>query len=519
MGTRSKKKSTERKRSIKIQCTDAQGQRCELYVPHDTDPVHVAVLRKAAKLSPGYSGRELPDDIREGLENLPLGLRKKVIALGWIKGKPDEVIPKLSEWLESCRKTGELGKDDYQKAQYLIKHHGDVRLDLVTIKSARGFRSFFDKLGQRRGKPYSDATINKAIQIAHRVFKSAVYSELLKKNPYENVKGGSICNPDGFEYVSAELWQSAVDLIPTDTLKGRYLRFGMAIARWQGLRIPSEIRDLKFSAFDWKPNGDGYFDVPKTGKTGLRGVSVFAQFVPYFKDYLSMVLGRDVCDFKNYVSIVSGLGYVCGEFRERSNSFIATEVKKIMKRAGMEPWKKFMQNQRRSFIWDLKKAGWAESDITAICGNTPDVRKIFYYYNRSVDELAAMGNASGSKSAPPSAPPFPPESGDSAEWRQWAEVVVEQGTRQLFGLDMSGKELLNSWESSYELKEGFGELSSMISTVCDFANGKISEEEAEKRIDDHSYRAAWFRDEALKKAVRSAQENEEKNAQTRLGRT
>ena len=96
---------------------------------------------------------------------------------------------------------------------------------------------------------------------------------------------------------------------------------------------------------------------------------------------------------------------------------------------------------------------------------------------------------------------------------------MEQGTRQLFGLDMSGKELLDSWESSYELKEGFGELSSMISTVCDFANGKISEEEAEKRIDDHSYRAAWFRDEALKKAFRSAQENEEKNAQTRLGRT
>jgi len=268
MGTRSKKKSTERKRSIKIQCTDAQGQRCELYVPHDTDPVHVAVLRKATKLSPGYSGRELPDDIREGLENLPLGLRKKVIALGWIKSKPDEVIPKLSEWLESCRKTGELGKDDYQKAQYLIKYHGDVRLDLVFNKEARGFRSFFDKLGQRRGKPYSDATINKAIQIAHRVFKSAVYSELLKKNPYENVKGGSICNPDGFEYVSAELWQSAVDLIPTDTLKGRYLRFGMAIARWQGLRIPSEIRDLKFSAFDWKPNGDGSLMFQRRARQG-----------------------------------------------------------------------------------------------------------------------------------------------------------------------------------------------------------------------------------------------------------
>ncbi|MDR0329003.1 MAG: hypothetical protein LBI05_11990 [Planctomycetaceae bacterium] len=85
---------------------------------------------------------------------------------------------------------------------------------------------------------------------------------------------------------------------------------------------------------------------------------------------------------------------------------------------------------------------------------------------------------------------------------------------------MSAKDLLAKWESSYEFTSASDEITSMLSTICDFSEGKISVEEAEKRIDDGSYRAMFFRDEYLKKGLHLAKEKEGEVAPSdRLGRT
>jgi hypothetical protein len=47
-----------------------------------------------------------------------------------------------------------------------------------------------------------------------------------------------------------------------------------------------------------------------------------------------------------------------------------------------------------------------------------------------------------------------------------------------------------------------------MSTICDFSEGKISEEEADKRIDDGSYRAMFFRDEFVKKGLQKLPKKE-----------
>ena len=127
--------------------------------------------------------------------------------------------------------------------------------------------------------------------------------------------------------------------------------------------------------------------------------------------------------------------------------------------------------------------------------------------------MAAVGGAGGSAACAPFGapflPPFPPESDDEAEWQKWTEAVVEQGICRRLGLDIPAKKLLEEWESSYEFMSACKEINSMMSTICDFANGKISVEDAEKRIDDGSYRAAFFRDEYLKKGLHLAKEKEE----------
>ena len=134
---------------------------------------------------------------------------------------------------------------------------------------------------------------------------------------------------------------------------------------------------------------------------------------------------------------------------------------------------------------------------------------------------AVMSEAvQSSGAAHPGMPPFPPESDDSAAWREWEEAVVEQGICRPLGLDMTAKELIDGWSSNYEFTKSVEEIKSMLETICDFSSGKISVEDAEKRIDDSSYRALYFRDEYVKKGLCSAQEKGERTAPTdRLGRT
>jgi len=511
MGIRSKKTSTQRQRSVKIPFKDVKGVWCELYVPPDTDSVHIAVLRRASKIVPGYYGRELPDDIREGLDGLPLYLRKKIIKAGWVKGKPDEVIPTLLEWLDFCLTSGKITSIDREKLNYFLEYHGNKRLDQIDTKESEGFRPYMNRRKKRKGNldtPHSEVTINKAIQIGKRVFEFAVKAKHISDNPYENVVGGRMNNPDSYERVFPEVWQSSVETIPNDTSEKLELRGIHAIARWQGLRIMSEIRNLKFADFEFESNGNGTFVVKgKKGRGSLRRIPIFPRFLPYYNAIRSAAPAEQVYVFEYYR--------------------LKNPVKLIqdhLERAGVARWKQFMHNQRRSFINDLVDLGWSESDITAVCGNTPEVRELFYYFKRSKEQLAAMGGAGGSssglsRSAPPFAPPFPLESDDSVEWRQWQEAVVETTICRPFDLSIPAGELLDSWESSYELKQACEEINSMMTTICDFSEGKISVEEADKRIDDHSYRAAWFRDEGLKKALCSAQEKGANCPKSRLGRT
>ena len=95
------------------------------------------------------------------------------------------------------------------------------------------------------------------------------------------------------------------------------------------------------------------------------------------------------------------------------------------------------------------------------------------------------------------------------EWQKWAEAVLERGFCRPLGLDIPAETLLKEWGESYEFVSACKEITSMMSTICELVDGKISVEDAEKRIDDSSYRAMFFRDEYLKKGLHLAKEKEE----------
>ena len=79
----------------------------------------------------------------------------------------------------------------------------------------------------------------------------------------------------------------------------------LAFARYVGLRIPSEIRDLKFADFHEVDGQIGLFDVPQSGKTGFRRVPMFDELRPHFEALRSVAKPGQVYVFEKYRKLSS----------------------------------------------------------------------------------------------------------------------------------------------------------------------------------------------------------------------
>jgi len=65
----------------------------------------------------------------------------------------------------------------------------------------------------------------------------------------------------------------------------------------------------------------------------------------------------------------------------------------------MSIWGRFFVNCRRSCITDKLYLGWSEQDLTAVFGNSEDVRQEYYYFGRERSAVAALGRSSGKSAA------------------------------------------------------------------------------------------------------------------------
>ena len=105
--------------------------------------------------------------------------------------------------------------------------------------------------GQKPGddKPrrkLASMTVRKRLQFAKKVFRAAVRHKLIEDNPFDDVKIEAAA-PDRKFYVS-----------PADTAKlmaacppGSDWQTIIALARWGGLRCPSEVLSLKLTDIHW----------------------------------------------------------------------------------------------------------------------------------------------------------------------------------------------------------------------------------------------------------------------------
>ncbi len=213
-----------------------------------------------------------------------------------------------------------------QARRLLCEHFGEqCRIDSITPSAAEKWRRWMT--AERKLAP---ATANKHAKRAKTFFADAVGDRLLAVSPFAELKCGSEVNPDRQRFIDRTMAERILESCPDADWRSIF-----ALARFGGLRCPTEVLGLRWTDIDWDA-GRIRIESPKTG---LRFCALF----PELRELLweASELAPD------------GAVYVVGRYRSIQN--IRTQFVRIIERAGLVPWPKPFVNLRASRRTELQE--------------------------------------------------------------------------------------------------------------------------------------------------------------------
>ena len=237
----------------------------------------------------------------------------------------------------------------------------DRRIDQITAGDAEKHCLW---LMMERKTLLAPTTVYRHVKQFRTIFRYAVKHKYLSENPYQEVRAGYECNEDRQFYVAVEVIDKILPFCPDDEF-----RLLLMLARHAGLRIPCEIKKMKFEHFS-----NHKFIVHESGKTGRRSVPLFHQIVPY----LEIVRAQ----------AAPGQEYVFEKYRNHTN--LGTVLKRAILAAGLEVWPKIFNNLRSSCITDKDRLGWSETQMDKVFGNSKLIRKKNYVQDLRDEEFEEL---------------------------------------------------------------------------------------------------------------------------------
>ena len=290
-------------------------------------------------------------------------LQRRLVRCGLIES-PTSTLITLGQFIEehlqlrAAELKGSTMEILKQAARHLLRTiPPETRLTDIGPKDADRFRAF---VLQGRAK----ATANKWTRLCKEFFAAAVHRGLIEKNPFAHIRGLTVRpNLERRMFVPAESVNRILDTIPCPQF-----RLLVALARWSGLRIPTEALALRWSDIDL-PNGRMIVRSPKTAHHkggGVRIVPVFPEVRPFLQEL--------------WDSLPEGApDRVFTRFRDGNGTGLnlRTQFNRYCERAGVVPWPKPFQNMRASRATEL--ADMFPSHVCAAwLGHTERIADTFY---------------------------------------------------------------------------------------------------------------------------------------------
>jgi integrase len=337
--------------------------------------------RKTLRL--GKVTQQVAEDIKRQIERI-LDSRKAGLALdeateAWIVRLPERLRQKLLK-LQVIEDTGRRQRstlagfiDDYLAARtdltlgtqnilrnarmWLEKYFGSEReTDSITPIDAEFYRAWLKTNGQ-----HAENTIRGLCRKARQFFGAALRQRIVRENPFAGMpKLTDLASPKSRQfYVTRSLADQVLLNCPNDEW-----RLIFALARYGGLRCPSEIVTLKWGDIDWKKGQFIVWDTKRKRHDGRE-----TRTVPLFPEIRPFLHARHQATDRDPVWVIS-------RFRSPKNN-LRTQMTRILERAKITPWPKLFQNLRSSRESELIKVHGLELACEWI-GNTPAVAMKHY---------------------------------------------------------------------------------------------------------------------------------------------
>lgn len=297
---------------------------------------------------------------------LPDDIYKRLAASGIV---PRRGVYELGAWVDRCITAKEATDADStttrrKQAKRFLLEHFDANRDLRTITpgDADGFEQFLHR------KKLAEATIRKRLADARQWFGHAIRHKLIDDNPFGDTKV-TVPATDRKHYIDeATAWRVM------EELPNARLRLVFALARWGGLRTPSEPAALRWDGVDWDR---GRFTVPDVKRKQTRTVPMFPELVRPFHDWF------DQCP-PGAVEVFPGMS--------TNASALRRAMERAVGKAGVAQWPRLLHNLRASRQTDLS-AKFPSHVVCVWLGNSLAVAERHYLQVREADYTAAVNSA------------------------------------------------------------------------------------------------------------------------------
>ncbi len=247
---------------------------------------------------------------------------------------------------------------------------------------------------------YAPATVGRTIRRAQQFFRHAIRSKLIQENPFAGLKCPPQTNKDRLYFVSLGETAKVLEACP-----GTQWRLVFALARFGGLRCPSELLPLTWSDVDWEQDRFRV-DSPKTGE---RFVPIFPELRPYLEQAFEEAQA-------GAIDVVT----ICRDAAKN----MRTHLCRIIRKAGLVPWERPFHNLRASRETELMQ-GFPVHVVTSWIGHTALVAQKHYLQVTDADFTRAAKSGARALHFPVqhNTAPSREESQGSTEDEEECEVV------------------------------------------------------------------------------------------------
>jgi integrase len=293
-----------------------------------------AKVRIEALLAAKVAGHSIDKETAEWLSAISDVIHARLAKVGLVEPRvavdqPEfEVVgiqSHVERYIGSRSKLKPNTRRNYETTKRILVEHfgGDRPLRSITAGHARDYREWLVA-------KYAQATVAREIKRSRQFFDYARDCRLIEENPFAKVPAGSQKNTKRKHYVAHDVIQKVLEACPDNEW-----RLIVALARYGGLRIPSELVDLTWDRIDWEA---GRFTVVVKKKEHLDGhetrvVPIFPELRPYLE--------------KAFDEAPAGSVYVVPRGRSGAVN-LRTGLQRILRRASVAQWPKLFVNLRAS---------------------------------------------------------------------------------------------------------------------------------------------------------------------------